>query len=518
MKTPRKTGRMNLTRTAGRIPPYVAAIVLCTAVVAAAGCAGREQFYNDIAARRALSYQTWLDKRNRSSQSRDVIRGKLSLEECLGIALVNNKQIASAVCDKENARGKITESYSLALPQLGLTGSYTRLDETPSADFGGQSMVMGSADNYALSANLSQPLFRGGSIGAGIRAARLYACMADESVREAVQQVIFDVRKTFYDILLAQELLRVADEAVELSRRHLTDVQNRRRAGVASDYDVLRAKVEVSNYDAEVIRSRNRLHLLETSFYKLLGVSQESEIEFVGELRYEPVEPSLEKAAEAAFARRPELMQAELQCRLYKENLTASKAERWPKFDLFFSENYTRPDPHDSMKMSWGDSWTAGATMSFAIFDGLKTKGRVRQAKADLAKSRVRLADCEEAVLLDVRQATFNINDADSFVKSQQANVKRAAEGYELAEAGYKEGVNTELEVRDARQALLHARALHYQAVHSHSVARLQLRRAMGALGPPVDAGQAGRSEHSGAPTTADQRAPEPRDAGEYGE
>jgi len=459
-----------------------------------AGCGSSRQIYEDIALSRSRSYQSWLGRRSRNSESTDVIRGELSLDECLGIALVNNKQIAAAIADKENARGKITESYSLALPKVNLNGSYTRLDEPPGAGFG-------SEDNYALGARLSQPLYRGGSIGAGMRAAKLYACMADERIKEVIQRVIFDVRKTYYDILLAHDLLRVSERAVELSQEHVKDVRTRREAGVASDYDVLRARVEVSNYEAEMIRNRNRLHLLETSFYKLLGVSQESEMEFGGELRYQAAEPSFEEAVRQAFADRPELIQAELEYRLYKENLIASKAERRPKLDLFFEESYAYPNPHDSTNMSWGDSWVAGATMSFPIFDGLSNRGRIRQARAELAKRRIQLSDREEAVLLDIKQAVLNIRDAESFVKSQEANVKRAAEGFELVKLGYREGVNTDLEVRDAQQALLRAESLHYQAIHQHQVAVLGLEKATGSLQPP---GETPKDRQRQAPKAAD--------------
>jgi outer membrane protein len=461
-------------------PALYAVLVL----VFLSGCASKEHFYNDIRRDRAISYQRWSSQRAGNSQSPDLIRGKLSPDECIEIALARNKRIKAVLFDKENARGVVTESLSEALPKIDVTGDYTRLDETPSVNFGGTSIPLGSANNYALTGRLSQPLFRGGSISAGIRAAKLYACMTDENIRTVVQSVIFDVRKTYYDVLLARELLEVGEEAVALSRRHVTAVQNRRQQGVASDYDVLRAKVEVSNYEAEMIQARNRLHLLKTSLYKLMGASQESRIELTGELRYEPLETSIEEAVQKAFADRPELLQAELQHRLYREKLIAAKAKRWPQLDLFFEENYARPDPHDSTRPSWDDSWTAGATMSFPLFDGLSTRGKIRQAKADLAKSRVELADSEEAVLLEVTQAALNIRDAESFVQSQQANVDRAAQGLKLVQAGYREGVNTDLEVRDARQALLRAKALYHQAAHQHKVAVLGFEKATGSLEP----------------------------------
>ena len=504
---PHETATPVIRRSRRRRAGAGSAALLGLVIAMLAGCADRQRLYDDISARRATSYRSWLGKHTGDAESVDVVREKLSLDECISIAMVNNKQIAAAGFDKLNARGKITESYSAALPSIDINGVYTRLDESPSIDFEGTSISLGSANIYDLGATLNQPLYRGGRIGAGIRAARLYGCISEESFEEVVQGVIFAVRKTYYDVLLAQELLRVSEEAVALSQQHVVDVKNRKQQGASSDYDVLRAQVEVSNYEAEMIQNRNRLHLLKTSFYKLLGISQESEVEFVGSLEHKRLEPSLEEAVQEAFMSRHDLIRAALEHRLYKENVIATKAERRPKLDLFFEENYSRPDPHNSTRIAWGDAWTAGAVMSFPLFDGFRIDGRVRQAKADLAKSRVQLADTEDTALLEVKQAILSIQDAESFIRSQQENVRRASEGLKLAEAAYREGVTTDLEVRDARQALLRARSLHYQAIHQHEVAALGLEKATGSLRPSDSAFPGGTPENPG-PSTSKQRKP----------
>jgi len=482
------------------------ALVACAAACAVAGCAGRDRIYEEIYAHREASFRGWVNEKSGKVESRDVLRGELSLDDCVAIGLVNNKQIAAALLDEDNAQGKIAEAYAQALPKVDLSGRYSRLDKAPGATVGGQSVSFGKADNYTLTASVSQPLFRAGAIGAGIRASRIYSYLSQERFKETKQHVIFSVSRTYYDVLLAQELLKVSEEAVALSQTHVDDVQKRKDQGQASDYDVLRAKVEVTNYQAEMIQNRNRLNLLKTSFYKLLGVSQESDVAFAGPLRHEPIDVSLDDAVDAAFTKRPELIQAELSARLYQENLKAAKAERWPKADLFFDQNLASPDPHDSTSGGWGDSWTAGVSINFPLFDGFKTRGRIRQARADLEKSRVLLADSEETVLLGVKQAVLSLQDAASFIESQEANVGRAREGLKLIEAGYREGDKTELEVRDARQALLKATALHYQAVHQYQAAALEFKQATGSLeapfGPELSAQDAKTTEGGpGAPS-----------------
>jgi len=72
--------------------------------------------------------------------------------------------------------------------------------------------------------------------------------------------------------------------------------------------------------------------------------------------------------------------------------------------------------------------------------------------------------------------------NAAEFVESQRLNLTRAEEGSRLAEVGYREGINTQVEVIDAESALTKAKSLYYQAIYSHLIAKLDLQKAMGIL------------------------------------
>ena len=193
---------------------------------------------------------------------------------------------------------------------------------------------------------------------------------------------------------------------------------------------------------------------------------------------------SLTEAVKEAFQNRPELIQSELEVKLQKEALVAAKSEWYPEIEAFFTQRYAFPDPHSSTNIEWGNAWRAGVTADIPIFTGLKTVGKVKQEKAALEQSKIRLKNTEEKVLLDIKQAFFNLEDAKKFVDSQSANLKRAAEGLRLVEIGYRQQVNTEIEVLDARQALAQTQALYYQAVHKHMIAKLDLEQATGRLVP----------------------------------
>ena len=467
----------------------LAALALLAGMILCPGCMTRESLYGQLAASRTRAYSNWHRARSQEAPGPAVLKGKLGLQDAIKLALVHNKTLQAALEDKEIARGGIVEAYAEALPTISLVGNYTLLDRVGSFKVGGRSISLGEVHSYSVDLQVRQPLFRGGAIGAAIRAARLYAALTDEQVRGQVQQTIFEAAAAYFDMLLAQQLYQVNEQAVKSAEAQLRDVQTKQRAGVASQYDVLRAQVDVSNFRAEMIQQRNRINLARTRLLKTMGVSQDSRIELADQLEYHPIRPVLEEAVRLAATNRPDLFQAELGIRLQQEALRIAKSRYWPQVDATFTEGWARPNPHFSMVDNWGDRWMAGVTVEIPLFDGLRREGRLIQEKAALKQQRILLLDTQERALLEIRQALLSLRDAEELVDSQRLNLKRAAEGLRLAEVNYREGVSTTVAVTDARAALTRARGLYYQAIYAHTTARLALQRAMGILGPR--AGQA---------------------------
>ncbi len=443
--------------------------------MALGGCMSDASLYNSVYSSRTASYQSWQRSHAAEAQSLPELSGKLSLQDAIKVALAHNKPLLAVIQDKEVARGRVIESYSEALPKVSGVANYTRLDEL--------GFSIGDLDNYSVDLQIRQPIFRGGAISAAMRAAKIFSFLTDETVRGQVQATIFDVASNYYDALLAQQLYRVNREAVVSAEAHLKDVQTKFSKGVASRFDILRAEVDVSNFKAETIQQQNRLHLARTRLFKAMGVSQDTQIALSDELTYDPIRPVLEEAVRIAQLNRPDLYQAELGVRLQEEAVRIAKSQYWPKVDALFTQGWARPDPHTSTG-DWGDRWVAGVQLEIPIFDGLRREGRLIQEKAALEREKIERMDAEERALLEIQQALLSLRDAEEFAESQRLNLQRAEEGLRLAEVGYREGVNTEVEVVDARAALTTARGLYYQAVYSHTVARLFLQRAMGILGP----------------------------------
>jgi outer membrane protein len=459
----------------------VAALGLC---VFLAGCTTDEEMKQEVQAARTRSYQQWQRDRDRENQTETHISGKLNMADTVRLALTNNKALLAVVEEKEIAKGKITESYSQLLPTLSAYTDYTHLDKPETLSLNGNQLVLGARDNYSYGLQVIQPLFRGGATIAAMRAARLFSYFTDEHVLAQTQQTIYEVSKAYYDTLLAQELYKVNEEAVKSAEAHLADVNRKKAEGVVTKLDVLRAQVDVSLFRAEMIQQHNRINLAKTRLLKVMGVSQNSEITLSDSLEYHPFKPVLEEAVKLALEKRPDLYMAELNIRLQQEALVIAKSTYWPQLNGVFTQGWAKPNPHNPLVNDWGYAWSTGVQLSYPIFDGFGREGRVTQAKAAIKQQNYNMADTQERALLEIQQAVLSIRDAEEFVESQKLNLDAAAEALRLAEVGYREGVNTEVDVIDARSALTRTQGLYYQALYDHTTSRLDLEHAMGILGP----------------------------------
>ena len=443
-----------------------------------AGCVSSEQFYEEVSLSRDAAYRQWKNRKQLQQQSQTRISGKLSLQDCLKLVLVNNKTLQRVVQEKEIARGERLKSYSAILPTVGLSGSYTRLDEIKS--FG--PITVGDLDNYSAGLSVTQPIFAGGSIIAKINAGKLFSLLTDQTVRAAVQDVIYAADHAYYDVLLNQHLCQISADAVRSAQAHLDSVKQRRQGGVASDFDVLRAEVELSNFQAELIQNKNTINIAKARLIKIMGVSQDSDFTLSDELVYVPSRMTMEQAVELAYRNRPDLFGRQLDIKYQKELLGIARSRYWPTVSGFYDNIWSKPDPHNSVQIEWGHAWQAGFTATLPVFDGLAREGEIIAQKARFKQSQIDLIDAEETALFELTRAQLSIENAEEFVESQRLNLVRAEEGSRLSQVGYKEGINTQVEVIDAESALTKAKSLYYQAIYTHMIAKLDLQNAMGLL------------------------------------
>ncbi|MDR3211276.1 MAG: TolC family protein [Planctomycetota bacterium] len=430
------------------------------------------QIEDDLSAERRAAYQEWKSLRERGESHSARVDGPLSLDDAVKIALQFNKILQESLQDRDVARARRLSAWSVALPNVTLTGSGTRTENRGGSDI----------DSYSTTVQVSQPVFQGEAIPARLRQSRFFTALTDQNIRTTVQNLIAAVAITYYDALLAQDLLNANREAVISAESQLRVVREKRNQETATDYDVLRAQVDVATYRAQMLSQQNSIDTNRVALLKLMGVSQDSRISFSDQLEFIPMRPVFERAVEIASGLRPDLRQAELSARMAEEAVRIAQSAYWPMVSASISEGWNDASS-SNVPDSWQRrNWQAGLNASWSF--GVDDIGNIQESKAEARKSRIAVLDRQEDMLREIHEYINTLTNTEETVKALEVNQNAAREALRLVEIGYQAGVKTELDVQDARKALTDVQAQYYTAITNHTKARLNLQVAMGVLGP----------------------------------
>jgi outer membrane protein TolC len=391
----------------------------------------------------------------------------LNLNDSIDLALKNNTQILLMEQEKRMADKKIVEARAGALPKIKATGKYERIDEP--ITFSG--IDIGNRDNFDVNLGLEQPLYSGGKVRSALKIADMYKDYSEMGQRRTENQVVYRTKEGYYTILFLRELVRISQESVRLLEKHLDITKKKFKVGLASNFEVLRAEVELANASPPMIKAKNQLAITKDSFKKLLGLNYAVNIVLQGELAYiDEGLFSLGEAIEIAQKQRPDLKKQKLVIDMNKENLNIAKGGYKPKLSLY--ANYWGVAPQfGSSEIEWDWGWNAGVKAEIPIFEGFAVKSRVDQSSIEIKKAEIVYDDMIEEVKLEVRSSLHEIQEAKERVLSQKKNVRQAMEGLRIAETRYKNEVSPQIEVMDARVALTSAEVNYFQAVFDYKTA-----------------------------------------------
>jgi HAE1 family hydrophobic/amphiphilic exporter-1 len=409
----------------------------------------------------------------------------LTLEECQRIALEKNKDIQKAKEYRNTVMGRYLEERSAALPQIGINAYVNHgRDESQKSLYRG--LFPFEQEIRAAEIAVSQPLYTFGRIGAAIRAAKIGLETAGDQLRIYQQAALRDVAAAFQDVLLSKELHVLAIQNLEQKVRTQREAQRKLAAGVATDYDVLAADVAVENARPDVIRAENLIRISREKLRFILGLERQ-EVDAVGALAVslEP-SPKYEETMETALKRRPELSDLKKRVQVYEELVRIYRAGTLPRIDFkagwgwrqldFGTLNFGSPDGE-------GQAWTAGVYFSFPFFDGMRTQGKVLQAKTDVANLKIDEAKLLDSISLQVRDAINYCREAEEIVQALFGTVRQAERLLAMAEKGFVYGVKTQLEVDDAQLNVTRAKSSLAKAYRDYLVARVTLEWVKGTLG-----------------------------------
>ncbi len=424
----------------------------------------------------------------------------LTLAQAVATALEQNETLEGVRWTLEGAQAQVREAWGTMLPQVSFSASYTRNLDVPqfflpaiffdsTAAPGDVIPVQGGSDNsWYAQARADQTLFNP-AVLLGVGAAHRYTALQREVVRGQAQQVATDARLSYYGVLLAREQHRLMSNSVERVAQVLEETRKLNRAGLASEYDVLRLEVELSNLQPNLTRSANAAEAARRALAVTMGEASLDGVELAGSLLTQelPAPPTAELVANAP-ADRSDLRQLTLTRDLRETERKVEIAQYLPRITLFGT--WTTQGQGNGNPTWFGENRfsakAVGVEVSVPLFGGFQRPARVGRLSAQVNQAASQLAYAADQAANEVRTLLDQARESYDRAVAQRRAVDQAQRGYEIARKEYRAGMGSQLQVTDAELALRQSEFNYAQAVYDYLSAQARLDVAIGHV-PLVD-------------------------------
>lgn len=460
----------------------------------------------------------------------------LSLEEALRLASRESEALQVARAGVARAVGQQRQARSQYLPQVGTSLAYNRTlrsqfaalaNAGPSTPATTQSLCtppiaadatdaereaalaqaiscppaqgldfsrvgFGARNQYTLGLGVSQSVFSGGRIAGQVEAAHAGRRAAEVEVIAQRAQLALDVTEAYFDAVLADDLVAIADSTLSQTEELLRQTTLSRRVGNTSEFDMLRATVTRDNQrpvliqrrgarDVAYLRLRQYLNLpLDEALVLTTPIGEPAAISRViaagATLEEATGSPATAPGYDTTTAQRAPVRESAEAVRAQEGLLRVARAERLPDFSV--TTNYARLFFPNSLLPSFGqyaENWTVGGAISFSLFNGGRAAGQVQVAQANLDEARARLAQIRELAALDTRLALVQLQAAEASFAASRGTAQLARRAYGIDQLRYREGISTQTDLTQSRILLEQALANQAQSGRDLAVARARV-------------------------------------------
>jgi len=409
---------------------------------------------------------------------------RLTLAEAVDLALSENPTVKVAQMEVQRFDYVKRQSWGNLLPQLSATGSYSR-SIVKSEMRGGISF--GADNTFAVQGDLTLPLF----------APQVYRTMklndtqmaaAVEAARSSRIELVAEVKKAFYNILLAEQSLAVLHESQATAQRTVDDTGLQYKHGLASEYDLLTAQVQLSNLQPAIIQTETSVKLAKLLLKMYLSIPEEVGIEVEGRLdaMRDEVLAGIDSLT-ADISENSDLRTLELQEELLRRQLKVANASRLPNLGAFGTATYTGNDMEPFMGMGGGGSkyfWThpitVGVQLSVPVFAGLTKMNKSREIKNQIAQISLQRSYVERQIGVQAQSALNDLLTAREKMFAQERTVEQARKAYSISDTRYRAGAGTILELNSAQLAHTQAQLNFSQSIYDYLSAKAEYDRIVG--------------------------------------
>jgi outer membrane protein TolC len=478
------------------------------------------------------------------SPSLDQIKGfaathPLTIQDAVAIALYTNRNLASSIASLQSAKARTGQARAALNPTFGINSQLTYFDSATTFNLAAlapagtppSSFTIVPQFNPVNTAAFTLPIDIAGSLRSAVSQAQFNEVASRIDVNRTRNQIIFDVKAAFYNVLRSQAQVAVATDNVNGALTRLSDANKNFAAGTSPYYDVLTAQRDVADAQQALINSQAQVTTNLSTLKNTIGldVSSAVQISSAGAVEYPngvtplpPTPPDINAPGpisseephvatnanfpplpmpqtdvvkdtfdfgpdyagliQEALKTRPEVLESEAQVTAAQKGIQFARRSEMPSVSLSLEYQNT-PNAAGFTKKNQG---IATLGINIPIYDGGLAREREQESRAIVASAEVNRRTATDQVQLDVQQAYIALVQARNRVAVTNVEVAQAREAYRLARVRYNAGMTTQvsaspqLELINAQTSLTTAQTAQVNALYDYNSARAQLDRAVG--------------------------------------
>ena len=409
-------------------------------------------------------------------------QNKITLDEAIEIALSESNTIKIAEMTIEKTGYAQKGAYSALYPNISASGSYQRTlkKQVMSMEFMGeeQSFPVGTNNNVSAGLSAAMPLVNA-QLWQSLKLSALDVELAIEQARSSRISMVSQVKQAFYSVLLAKEAYSVYKEVYDNAQKNFEDIEKKYNVGKASEFEYLRAKVNVNNSEPEVYSAENAVVLAIWQLKAIMGIDLNTEIDVEGALLDYADELVVSLTNDnVSFENNTNLIQLRLQDEMLSRTIKMTKFQYIPTLSASFAYNYMAMG--NTFDMNWNPYSVVALSLNIPIFDGFAKRNNIRQYQKTQDILRLNIEDAERNLNIALENYKDKMNTSVKRYTAAEATLEMAQKSYNISEKMYELGKATLVELNDAQLALTQAQLTMSQAIYQYITNKAAIDELMG--------------------------------------
>ena len=396
----------------------------------------------------------------------------IEVNDCVKIALENHPLIRYAMSNAEVYKSKIAQAWANYFPTFSAGISYSRNNmQMSNFVFPIQEYDMFYVPN--VSGNLL--LFDFGKTKAQADIAKRSYEAAKYNLQTSINNVVFSVKQAYYNLLFAQQQVKVYEDTVKDYTLHLEQAKAYYNIGTKPKIDVLTAEYNLGNAKLNLIQAKNTLKTAYVQLSNAMGMPDYSDYEVTDNLVQKVYDIDVEQAVKTAFETSPELLAAKKKADASELLVRSSKRAFTPDISGF--AGYTR----GGKKVDTDYGYQFGAQLNYSTVNLMRLKKQVDEAKATYKRDLADYDNTKQNIYYQVKEAYINLENAQESIGVAKLSMDRAKEQYDQASGRYKVGLGDAIELKDAETTYRNSQLEYYNTLLNYHVSAANLEKLMGA-------------------------------------